>query len=246
MVQHQFITIWEAPREAQTSIYTHQHPYYELVYYLSGSGTTCIGGTTHRFSPGRFALIAPDCAHSDEIQTDTVVCCLGFTSDAPLCSDFFSDEQGAVRKLLRSILSEISQQPAHYEQMITLKLSELLICLKRLDLASAKIHAEINFDHIIHYLSEDYHEKIRFRQLSEQMHISYDYFQHRFKKLTGVSPQQFLIIKRLEGAAALLRGSTLSCTEIALRCGFSGSSQFSCVFKRHYGVTPSRYRDQAD
>ena len=74
------------------------------------------------------------------------------------------------------------------------------------------------------------------------MHISYDYFQHRFKEIVGESPQQFLVRKRVEAAEGLLADGTLSCTEIAYQCGFSNSAQFSAIFKREKGITPRQYQ----
>ena len=75
------------------------------------------------------------------------------------------------------------------------------------------------------------------------MNISYDYFQHKFKELTGFSPQQFLLNQRLLAAKELLQNSRLSCTEIAYRCGFSTSAQFSMLFKTHLGMSPLAFRN---
>ncbi|MBO4976774.1 MAG: AraC family transcriptional regulator [Lachnospiraceae bacterium] len=40
----------------------------------------------------------------------------------------------------------------------------------------------------------------------------------------------------------MLLNKTLSCTEIAYRCGFSNSAQFSAMFKREKGISPYQYR----
>ena len=43
-------------------------------------------------------------------------------------------------------------------------------------------------------------------------------------------------------AQRLLAEGALSCTEIAYRCGFSGSSQFAMLFRRETGMTPTAFR----
>ena len=74
------------------------------------------------------------------------------------------------------------------------------------------------------------------------MNFSYDYFQHRFKEITGYSPQQFLIHRRIEAAQTMLTDNSGNCTEIAQRCGFSNSAQFSALFKRETGYSPQQWR----
>jgi AraC-like DNA-binding protein len=48
--------------------------------------------------------------------------------------------------------------------------------------------------------------------------------------------------RRVEHACDLLAHSDLSLAEIALACGFSDQSHFSMMFKRHTGITPSKFR----
>ena len=62
------------------------------------------------------------------------------------------------------------------------------------------------------------------------MNLSYDYFQHRFKELTGYSPQAFLLQQRLNGAKKLLVQTSLSCTEIAYRCGWITTEELLMAF----------------
>ena len=101
-----------------------------------------------------------------------------------------------------------------------------------------------NFDYIINLLRENFFEHINLSDCAKQLNISYDYFQHKFKKLTGTSPQQFLIEQRLLFAEKLLIEGNSNCTEIAYRCGFSTSAQFSAFFKRRFGQSPLQYKRQ--
>ena len=71
--------------------------------------------------------------------------------------------------------------------------------------------------------------------------FSYDYLRKLFQKETGVTPHQYLQEQRLQQAAELLliRGGSIA--ETARLCGFREPLYFSRVFKKRFGVSPSRY-----
>ena len=67
-------------------------------------------------------------------------------------------------------------------------------------------------------------------------------FCRAFKQSTGLSPHRYLLEHRVNRAKEMMKDRKRTLTEIALDCGFSGSSQFSIVFKRITGVSPRDYR----
>lgn len=65
----------------------------------------------------------------------------------------------------------------------------------------------------------------------------------KFKVLTGMSPNNFIINFRLKHAASLLlHQKELSIAEISDRCGFSSPTYFGYCFKNYYKTTPQSYR----
>ncbi len=146
-----------------------------------------------------------------------------------------------VERLMRDMLHEMQEQPFDHAAMVALKMNEFPILIQRY---CHPHHTPKNFEYIVHFLQENYHEKRRLFDYAAQLHVSYDYFRHKFKELTGLSPQQFLMEQRLCAAEKLLRETSLSCTEIAFRCGFSTSAQFSALFKNKHGIPPLRFRHQ--
>lgn len=241
MTDWQVISVWKAGRPGGGQVNSHAHEFHELVYYVQGSGQTVIGGQTWPFAEGHFALIPPQVEHEERHHTDCRVICLemaGLSEEGIL---FWQDTDGAVLRILRELLTEARLQPFGYREMMALKLNELHLHLRRRE---SGVQQERSFEYIVNYLRENYHEKIRLSDCARQLNLSYDYFQHRFKALTGYSPQQFLVRRRLEVAAALLRTGQDSCTAIAYRCGFSTSAQFSALFRRTYGLSPQQYRRQ--
>lgn len=78
-------------------------------------------------------------------------------------------------------------------------------------------------------------------QLCHDMAMSRTMFYLKLKAYTGKSPQDFIKVIRMERAAALLR-SGKSVSEVADLTGFDNPKYFSTVFKKYFGVSPSKYK----
>ena len=61
----------------------------------------------------------------------------------------------------------------------------------------------------------------------------------------GESPYVYLLTRRLERAAALLRNTDHSVAEVCLEVGLQGVGSFTTSFKRMYGMTPTAYRESS-
>lgn len=232
--------IWKRQRAKDCYIPFHAHKYYELVYYPYGSGVTNLGEHAYHFGPNTFAIITPDTEHDELHLTNSEVICLGFSCAHELPELFCRDDSMKIQTIVKEILKESSNQAFDYQNMMIAKMNELYIQLLRLQ--RPKSAAPKNFEHIINYINENFHEKIQLTTFAKQLNISYDYFQHKFKSLTGYSPQQFLLNRRLDAAKELLSSGNLSCTEIAYRCGFSTPAQFSMLFKQKHGYSPLSFK----
>ncbi len=77
--------------------------------------------------------------------------------------------------------------------------------------------------------------------LCREMAMSRTLFYVKLKSYTGKSPQDFIRIIRLERAAAMLR-SGRNVTDVAALTGFENPKYFSTVFKKYFGVSPSKYQ----
>lgn len=99
---------------------------------------------------------------------------------------------------------------------------------------------------MIAFIHRHYAEKLSLPEIAGAAGVSGREASRCFKKSTGQSPVEYLIAFRLNESKKLLRESDLSVTEIALRCGFSGSAYFGKQFRAAYGVTPGAYRAAAD
>ena len=84
--------------------------------------------------------------------------------------------------------------------------------------------------------------EIQIPELAAQAQMSVYRFLTTFKELTGQTPHQYIIRRRLEVAKHLLRKPGLSLEEIALSTGFANQSHFTKMFRKHIGSTPNVFR----
>lgn len=78
--------------------------------------------------------------------------------------------------------------------------------------------------------------------VASEMNMSTSQFRRRLSAVTGISPQLFIQNIRLKKARYLLDNHPeLNINEIAMKCGYDESSNFTHVFKRVFGITPSDY-----
>ena len=82
---------------------------------------------------------------------------------------------------------------------------------------------------------------IGINELSEMMQISRSSLFRKMKALTGVSPNEYVIIYKLNKSVELLREDRLTISEISYSLGFSSPSHFSNTFKNRFGVSPRNF-----
>jgi AraC-like DNA-binding protein len=90
-----------------------------------------------------------------------------------------------------------------------------------------------------------YAEPLEVDDLTRAAGLSKAHFSREFRRTFGESPYVYLMTRRLERAAALLRNTDYSVAEICLEVGLQGIGSFTTSFKRMYGMTPTEYRAAA-
>jgi AraC-like DNA-binding protein len=90
-----------------------------------------------------------------------------------------------------------------------------------------------------------YAEPLEVDDLARAAGLSKAHFSREFRRTFGESPYVYLLTRRLERAAALLRNTDYSVAEICLEVGLQGVGSFTSSFKRMHGKTPTEYRAAA-
>ncbi|MBS1887694.1 MAG: helix-turn-helix transcriptional regulator [Actinobacteria bacterium] len=87
-----------------------------------------------------------------------------------------------------------------------------------------------------------YAEPLRVEEMAAAAGLSRAHFSREFRRAFGEPPHAYLLTRRLERAAALLRDTDRSVAEICLDVGLTSVGSFTTSFKRNFGRTPTAYR----
>jgi len=87
-----------------------------------------------------------------------------------------------------------------------------------------------------------YAEPLTVADLARAAGYSRAHFSQEFRRAFGESPHAYLLTRRLERAAALLRTTDYSVAEICVAVGLAGVGSFTTSFVRMHGRTPTQYR----
>ena len=87
-----------------------------------------------------------------------------------------------------------------------------------------------------------YFEPLGVDDLARAAGLSRAHFSREFRRAFGESPHAYLLTRRLERAAALLRTTDRSVAEICFSVGLQSVGSFTTSFTRTYGVPPTAYR----
>jgi AraC-like DNA-binding protein len=87
-----------------------------------------------------------------------------------------------------------------------------------------------------------YFEPLTVADLARAARLSPAHFSREFRRAFGESPHEYLLTRRLERAAALLRNTDRPVTEICFAVGLTSVGSFTTSFQRVFGAAPLAYR----
>lgn len=250
----------------------HWHKETEICYIKSGTGKYLINGTDYSFSAGDIFIIGNNDIHlcyDDKKLVMQVVMFDPFlissrtsnSSDIEYLRLFSDNSYTECRKiehstecarLLSDILAEIEaeydSEQKGYEMMIRSLLLRFFAFVFRNNPdkpdsgknLSANSAAKVRS--ILQYIDLNYYEHIDLALLEQKFGISRPYLCRIFKTMTGISPIDYIIRKRIDEAKRRLIETAGSILEISEECGFNSLSNFNSLFKRMTGCTPGNYR----
>jgi AraC-like DNA-binding protein len=89
-----------------------------------------------------------------------------------------------------------------------------------------------------------YAEALDVDDLARAAGLSRAHFSREFRRAFGESPHAYLLTRRLERAATLLRITDRSVADICFSVGLSSLGSFTSSFTRAFGVSPTVYRER--
>lgn len=92
------------------------------------------------------------------------------------------------------------------------------------------------------YIHQNVGTGLSVKSIAEYIHMSPSHFSSIFKKQTGLSPYDYVLVTRLNHAKNYLQKSDMNISEIAERVGFNSESNFIYFFTKNTGISPSKFR----
>lgn len=103
-------------------------------------------------------------------------------------------------------------------------------------------HRRLETSQLNAFIDQNIAQPLSNAQLAQAMHLSESHFYCLCQRQFGMTPQQYVMQRRMQRAQILLSSSTMPLTELAAEVGFAQLSSFSRAYKRYFRHTPSAAR----
>ena len=232
----------------------------ELNFILSGNGTQVIDGELCNAQAGDVLIHNSGVLHDESLMICSQVrawCIAVADLKLPtrpvneLVPKNFSPRipcQAVAEQLaqLYPLIHIYAEQQGGYQIANALARAVVLIVYKIIQSTALDATKEKNFivERVRNYIEEHYAENLSLAELSGLVRANEFYLSHVFKKVTGYSPQQYILRRRIGKAQCLLIYTSLPLTEISARVGYDDSNYFSRAFKKIIGMPPRLYRQK--
>lgn len=92
------------------------------------------------------------------------------------------------------------------------------------------------------YIADNLNENLTVAKLADIVNMSSSHFSRMFKRQTGFSPYDYILISRLNRAKYLLQVTDMTVSAIAYEIGFNSESNFIYFFTENEGISPGKFR----
>ncbi|MGE4549050.1 MAG: AraC family transcriptional regulator [Intestinibacillus sp.] len=233
----------------------------EIVLITGGSGEYSIGGVRHKVQRGNLAIYNSGVVHDELSGPDVLIgsycCAVGGLRIEGLRENALISDKGS------PVFSVDEAQCARLESLMDLMFSELVsgqgggeetshhLLLALLTCCWHVTHGEVREEEyggnvlgtrIKTYIDTHFSEDISLQSISDQLNVSPYYLSHVFKDMTGYSPLQYIVRRRIGEAQTLLISTNYPVTRIASMVGYDNPSHFNLLFAKNVGMTPRKYR----
>lgn len=249
------------------------HEQIEFLYFRRGSARIQCGDQSYIASDGDLILINPyelhqvnyhggdplyDCVmidaslYRDARQGICDTRYFDLLSDSHACFDNQLQQDPELIGHMEALRRELTEKGVAYELSVKAHVFGIFVCLFRSYVRSSTTFRQMvdNIERyerikpVLEYMRENMREQIRLEELAKQCSVSPAHFCRIFRQITGTTPVQYLTNMRLHQAAALLKRTDRSVSQIAEEVGFDDVGYLSRCFKKQFGLTPTQVKKQ--
>lgn len=248
----------------------HNHDFYEIYLFLSGSVTYVIEGKSYRMRPRDILIINNKEFHKAFVESgipyERIVIWLNPDYVKSLNTDktdllgvfdsslinrynllrLDSEAMEYIYKIADKLGMACKSQSFGSDILKTSYIKELLVYINRIyQIYTGKdLDIDITYNEkvtkIIHYINQHLDEDLSLELISSKFYLSKYHLLREFKKNTGYTIHQYITQKRLIMAKELLK-DCWQVSEVCSKCGFGDYSNFIRAFKREFGISPKKY-----
>jgi AraC-like DNA-binding protein/quercetin dioxygenase-like cupin family protein len=168
-------------------------------------------------------------------------------NDAPIGVYLLNDlDRGMFTDLCYKLQREIAGKLPYTALQCEALLSQLMVLLlrseERRDCAPLTPHQRQLIENAVGWIHLNASDPILMRDVAGQLGLSEAHFRVLFRRVTGTSPKQYLLALRLQASKCMLMHAEQTVADVATQAGFNSPQEFSKVFRRFTGVTPTAWR----
>ena len=229
-------------RSYSSETHTHNHDHHQLVLPVTGELSMNVGYQEGEVCSQQVAVIAAGLEHGfSASQKNSFV-----VADVPAALSPELERLPAFITLDPALTQYVSFLYHQLKEGPTSQSGERQMLLLLIQLLQERFGDELRLDRRIEaartYLDQYFYQPVSLAQLSVIANLSPRQLSELFRRELGMTPQQYLIEKRMQKAWQLLESSALSIQQIADRVGYSSLASFSDRFSKHFGHPPSYFR----
>lgn len=237
----------------------HEHDYFQMIYFLGGSGCLFLENREYPIQAGALFLIKPRRYHGLGPSSYVKTLDLKFlVRDSHLrqslmeATDLIVEKDSSVAAMFEHIRSEGERMSHLYRESCNLFLLQILIHYLRqqrhqVDAEAAEpAEDEVPHDHVVRtaldFIKSHYSENLNLQRIAEAAQRSDRHVRQHFEDCLGVPPMRYLLQYRVKKAKELIQYSDYALKEIAELVGFKTIHHFTRVFHELAGESPAAWK----
>lgn len=240
---------------------THIHEWYEIYYFINGSGLFKVEGNSYPIESGSVLVMRTGEAHYIDINPNRPYTRISIHFDPRILSDIdpenillypfterplgrlnlynSSDFKSTLyHTLIQNMTVETGERRIQLLSNLVPLLNEIRIAFESKS-KNAENAENSTIHNIVKYINSHYSENINLDVICDRFFISKSQLCRTFKQATGSSVWKYVTIKRLLAAHELISLGQAP-TEIYSKCGFNDYTSFFRAYKTHYGIPPTK------
>jgi AraC-like DNA-binding protein len=226
-----------------------------IMYIVKGEGILTVNNKSRIIKENDIMLV--NCHEPHIYETDTYFETLWIHFDSTVIEDYynlikqdnthvvFSAISSLILDYLKSIINLFKEGQIINEPLISCDIQRILAELFNLSNGNHNSTpvSESSVNNSINFIKHNFKNKLSLNDIATNISMSPFHFSRIFKKETGYSPYEYIIIIRLNHAKTLLKTTNMLIKEIAFECGFNSESNFVITFKKHTNMSPKQFRN---